>query len=141
MVVVVAYIHEYTKHHQIIYFHMVNCMVFELCLNTAALKKQPLGGVTEHPWCPVFRDPGTRMSGGAEHQMGLGDVAMLCESACTPSVYPTARVMSLEIQNAVAPGTPSKSSSYLPSNLCADGPPHGPPQQAGTGKQHWCHVG
>lgn len=53
----VAYIHEYTKHHQIIYFHMVNCTVFELCLNMAALEKQPLVGVPEHPWCPVFRDP------------------------------------------------------------------------------------
>lgn len=46
-----------------VYIHQMIYMVNELhainlnCLNKAALKKQPLGGVTEHPRCPVFRAP------------------------------------------------------------------------------------
>lgn len=46
-----------TLNHQMIYMvnelHAINLN----CLNKAALKKQPLGGVTEHPRCPVFRAP------------------------------------------------------------------------------------
>ena len=40
IVVLVTQLHEHAKNHSVVYFKMVNCMIYELYLNTAIIKNK-----------------------------------------------------------------------------------------------------